>query len=221
MVLALSPNYGVAHVVHMTFTVVILLNAVMYTTYIKNPLAEVLHNATDSYKVECYAFAAQAVGYTGDSMCSNYAFGKACWNVFQKMQLSTCASDKAVIFPAVGANLQSYGRLNDAFVLAICLLGALALGMLGASYWAPEHRGSLLEAIALTHFVMGCVAIALMATSALAMSQVTYNDNGNKGQTVEIGAGSVTIVLFPLIEIMLDATPTVWSKTRPDQEGRD
>ena len=132
------------------------------------------------------------------------------------MQLQECSADKTIIYPAVGAPLQSYGRLNDTFVLIICVLAALAIVMLGASYWFPTKRGSLLESVALAHFIMACFAVAIMSTSALTVSQVTYNDNDNKGQDVSIGAGSVAIVLLPLIELVFDATPTMWSKSRPE-----
>lgn len=211
MVLRLSPNYGVAHLVHVGATITILMVVPMFYVHIKDPDAELLHNATSTYTVECFAFSAKSIGYQGDAMCASYAFGESCWNVFKAMQLQQCGEEPGVIFPAVAATLQGYGRLNDIFVLAIVIMCVVALGFLAGAYAFPKRRSAFLAIIAMLHWMAQILAIALMATSSLAVSAVTYNDNDNKGQTVTIAAGSVSIVLLPFIETFFDATPTAFA----------
>ena len=215
-VLALSPNYGVIHLVHTAFALVLQVISPQFLVVILDPLSELLHNATDSYKIECYATSARALGYNGATMCTSFSFGSACWNVFQKMQLQDCAPDNTIVFPAVASGLQTYGRLNDVFVIIIILLCSGALVLIGACYYFPQRRSSLLETVALCHFLAALFASGLLITLSLAMNQVEYHDNSNKGQKVIIGASSIAIVILPFIELVLDATPKAWSKIRTD-----
>lgn len=190
----------------------------MYTTVISNPLAEILHNASDSYRVECYAFMAKATGYTGETICVNYAFGSSCWNVFHAMQMQTCHSSSSVVYPAVASELQTYGLVCDIMVLCIVLLCAVALVMIGLLYWLPKQRESLLTLITTAHVVAAICAVALMASYSQAISTVSYHDNNNKGQTVTTGAASVSIMILPLLELILDATMLMWSQESDKHE---
>jgi hypothetical protein len=205
----LSPNYAVVHLVYATVLVCVVLGVPQFLVQIKDPNAELLHNATDAYTVECYAFSARAIGYYGQTVCTSYTFGSACWDVFLSMQLQEC-SEPGVIFPAVAQELQEYGYLNDVFVVVVIVLCGTALGVLVLAYMLGSYRSTLLFLVALLHGMALFFSAALMASSALAVAAVSYNDNNNKGQTVHVTAGSVAAVVFPYVALFIDATPAAF-----------
>lgn len=212
----LSPNYGVIHLVYTVASILVLVWTYQFKVFIQDPVAEILRNATNSYSVECYAFAARSVGYHDNTMCTSYAFGSACWDVFRSMQDQQCGEQRGVIFPAVSEELQAYAFQSDVFILIIVLLCVLALVLLAVAYIVPAQRASFMFLVCVCHGIALFFAVALMESLSLCMSHVTYDDNNNKGQRVQLG-GTAVVILLPFIELFLDATPRAFvSQTKQE-----
>lgn len=167
-----------------------------------DPILQRVNNSRTSYHVECYTFAARAIGWNGSTVCTDYTPVESCFNIIRDVNLDRCSLTQTA---HVSTAPEFY---TSAYTAGLCmwLITFLVVAILVTEVAAllfTDHWVLCLNIASFLGLMLGLVALVLLYGVIHSIDQAKYTGNNNAGQDATPGFSFLVGTLFAPILMLL------------------